>query len=252
MPDAASPNPGWIDMHSHLLPGIDDGCRDVAESLDCVRQLVAAGFSGTVCTPHVAHDHLPDNTPERILDWTTQLRQTLRDEGVDYPLWAGGEVRLFRGTVDYLAAHGVPTLAGSRCVLLDTWDEKWHRWAFPTFEWLLARRYQPILAHPERIPGIEAADRHLRQLEAMGVWLQGNFKCMTGEEGYGADQSVRRLLTQGRYRLLAMDMHRPDTFRSRLDGLWLVDAEFGHDALRQLLADAPRRDVLQQSPASPS
>src|SRR5947209_11686585 len=92
---------GFIDLHSHLLPGIDDGCVAPEESLACVRRLQAEGFSGTVCTPHILPDIYPHNTPDRIKVRVAELQERLRAEGLDYQLWAGGEVRLDPGTLSW-------------------------------------------------------------------------------------------------------------------------------------------------------
>ncbi len=238
------PPSGYIDIHSHLLPGVDDGCADLEQSLACVHRLMEAGFVGSICTPHIYPEIFPDNKPTNIAQWTRQLRQALADNGVDYPIWSGGELRLLPDSVSWMQEHGVPTLAESRCVLMDFWEKKWPRCVEETMRWLLDNGYQPILAHPERLPATPDLDKRLMALEAMGVWLQGNFRCMTGEEGYHADRLVRHLLQGGRYKLMAMDMHRPETLEGRLDGLQLVAAEFGQGTLEQLAITAPRELIF--------
>src|SRR5271165_6658164 len=104
---------GFIDLHSHVLPGIDDGCISVEESLACVRRLQAHGFVGTVCTPHILPDIYPHNTPAQIAPRVAALRERLRQEGLDYSLWAGGEVRIDAGTISWFTSMGVPTLGPS-------------------------------------------------------------------------------------------------------------------------------------------
>ena len=244
MPLLSVPPTGRIDIHSHILPGLDDGCRDLNESLACVQRLREAGFVGSICTPHVWIDMFPDNVPQRIAAETQRLQRELHDRGIDYTLWPGAEVRLYDGIIDWFKAYGVPTLAESRCVLVDFWDQVWPRWAESVFGWPLEHDYQPILAHPERMPARQNLDAHLAKLEAMGVWLQGNALCMTGEEGYHADHFVRQLLAQNRYKLIALDMHRPETLDARLDGLTLIEMEQGKATLSRLIEQAPRELVL--------
>ncbi len=250
MQDTPSQELGRIDIHSHLLPGLDDGCRDLDESLACVRRLQEAGFVGTICTPHVWVDMFPQNVPDHIRAHTQLLQQELRHRGIDYTLWPGAEVRLYDGIIDWFKRHGVPTLADSRCVLVDFWETTWPHWARGVFDWLLTQDYQPILAHPERMPARQNIDANLQELEAMGVWLQGNALCMTGEEGYHADHMVRQLLREHRYQLIALDMHRRETLDARLDGLELIDIELGQPTLDRLTIHAPRELILApaQSP----
>lgn len=239
--------PGLIDIHSHLLPGIDDGCADIEESLRCVARLKAAGFIGTICTPHVWHSQFPHNTIDNVRAWTAQLAERLRDEGVEYHVWPGGEVRLYDGVIESFKSHGVPTLANSRCVLTDFWDGKWPKWVNGVYEWLKANGYQPILAHPERVKAIAESDKRLQELQAMGVYLQGNFACMTGVEGFEANNVVRRLLGEGRYQFMAMDMHRLESIDPRLDGVALVEAEFGAAAIDVLASRSPRSLILGEA-----
>jgi protein-tyrosine phosphatase len=243
---------GRIDIHCHLIPGVDDGCRDFADSLACIRRLMAAGFTGSICTPHIIPGEYPQNLPQHLVGWTIQLRQAIQQAGLKYQVWPGGEVRLYDGLIKWLNLHGVPTLAGSRCVLLDFFDDRWPNWVTGIFQWLIDRGYQPILAHPERLGDIRRAARQLAQAQEMGVWLQGNTRCMTGEEGYNADQAVRQLLGEDRYQFMALDLHRPDSLEARLDGMALVGAEFGPQTLDRLTITAPRQFIFGQPGSLPT
>src|SRR5690348_1352020 len=111
-----------LDVHSHLLPGIDDGCATLEESLACARQLVAAGYSEAFCTPHVWHN-LPHNTPGNIRRWTQSLQQALDHAGIALRLHPGGEMNL-QSIAQHPAANQLVTysLAG-RYLLLDLWAD---------------------------------------------------------------------------------------------------------------------------------
>jgi short-subunit dehydrogenase len=117
--------PGRIDLHGHLLPGIDDGCGTSEESLECIRRLLAHGFVGSVCTPHVTRENYPENTPENIARAVAALEERVAAAGLDYALWPGGEVRIARSTVAWLEEQGVPTLGSGRWVLVDHWGPTW-------------------------------------------------------------------------------------------------------------------------------
>ncbi len=237
------PPPGRIDVHSHLLPGLDDGCQTLDESISCVRRLIDRGFVATICTPHM-WAHLPANTPDHVAALTAQLQSHISAAGLDYRVYPGGELGLRDGAIAWMQQHGVPTLAGSRCVLTDFWADQWPDMVDETLQWLLDQGYQPILAHPERIPCHESLDERLRSLEDRGVWLQGNVRCYTGEEGYLPDLFIRQFLAEDRYRLLALDMHGPDSLPGRFDGLDLIARDMGPQVIEQLMVNAPRRDVL--------
>ena len=237
---------GRIDMHSHLLPGVDDGCSTVEESIACVRRLIEAGFTGTICTPHILPDMFPGNTPANIRRMTANLQEDLENEGLFYQLWPGGELRASQSIIPWMKDHGVPTLADSRCVLIDFWAEKWPKWALKLFEWLLAENYQPILAHPERIGCCYRDPKKLAQVVKMGVWLQGNCRSFTGEDGYGADQLIRQLLDANAYLFLALDMHGPNSLEARLDGMQLIAAQYGDQQVDTWMYHNPRKFIFKQ------
>ncbi|MAX22902.1 MAG: hypothetical protein CMJ19_00240 [Phycisphaeraceae bacterium] len=238
------PQLGRIDIHSHLLPRIDDGCEDVNQCIDCIRQLKEAGYTGSICTPHIIPNMFPDNTRENIIRWVENLRIELVNRNIEYTLWPGGEINLQENMPDWLTEHGVPTLAGSNCVLMDHWADIWPDW-FPTvIQWFLDQGYQPILAHPERMRCCWDQPDGLDQLLDMGVWLQGNFLPITGEEGYEPDQLSRRYIENQKYKLMAMDMHKPQSIPSRFDGMKIVLTEYGNQLLDHFTVDAPRQLIL--------
>jgi len=239
-----APPPGRIDIHSHVLPAIDDGCTSVAESLESICTLVDHGYVGTICTPHCWPNNFPHITPQRIAQWRDALAEEIDKAGLKYSLWTGGEMRIYPGAIAWMQAHGVPTLAGSRYVLCDFWEPRWQRWIDEAFDWLLAEGYTPILAHPERSPTQKDFDKHLTGLVDRGVLLQGNLRCFTGEEGYYPDQTVRRYMSEGRYTLLALDMHRTDSLRSRLDGIVIASQEYGAQRIEEMLDSEVRRLIF--------
>lgn len=238
-----APPPGRIDIHSHLIPNVDDGCADVEEAITCIRAQQAAGYVGSVCTPHIWVNLFPDNTMPNIRTWTSALSAALRERGIDYHLWPGGELRLFEDIIDWLEQNEVPALAGSRHVLTDFWEPYWPDWVDAAFDWLIERNYQPILAHPERL-AIDDLPQHLDALTQKGVLLQGNFRPFTGEDSLLAEQWVRRFAKEDRYTLLALDMHDPGTLASRLHGIRIAERELGFDYVEQRINHAPRERLF--------
>lgn len=242
-PTPAPPPPGRIDIHSHVLPGIDDGCADVTESIDSVRTLIAHGYSATICTPHCWPDLYPHITPAHIAVWVEALQQAIDEAGLSYTLYTGGELRIYEGAVRWMQSSGIPTLAGSKFVLCDFWEPKWHKWIDATFDWLMAQGYTPILAHPERSPTRKGYEKDVDRWTARGVLLQGNFRCFTGEEGHHADAQVRAYMDEDRYTLLALDMHRPPALQGRLDGIELAIEAYSQDRI-EAMTDRRVRELL--------
>lgn len=236
------PPAGRIDLHSHLLPGVDDGCRTVDDSLECVRKLISRGFVGSVCTPHMWPAMFPQNMPQTVGPAVTSLQEQIDAAGLTYRLWPGGELRLDPFIDSWVKEVGVPTLGPGRCVLVDFWGVDWPDDATEMCRWLVAEGYQPVLAHPERMGFDETTlKKVLSQMREVGVWLQGNIGCMVGESGPTAAMWVRRLLREERYRVMALDMHGPESLELRIEGLALLEIEAGRDKLDEMFIDAPRR-----------
>lgn len=244
-PETHFPPAGRIDLHCHLLPGIDDGCQTLAQSLECVAGWLAAGFVGSVCTPHVGPNWYANNTPDNIADWVSTFRRRLAEAGLAYQIWDGGEVRISEETIEWFSFWGLPTLGPSRCVLLDWWGDYWPEFASDTCQYLLDNGYQAILAHPERMGLSEGElDSTLDDLQGRGVWLQGNLNSLSGGEGEKARRRALRLLRDDRYFVLATDTHAPPSVAGRVAGLAAVIEEFGAERLTRLLEERPR-EVLQ-------
>ena len=236
------PAEGRIDIHSHLLPDLDDGCRSVDEALAIIEILMDAGFVGSVCTPHLWPEQWPEYTPAFVADRVSELREAVQEAGLDYRLWAGGELRISPRSLAWIQEVGVPTLAGGRCVLVDHWGAAWPDEGDPLIDYLFEHGYQPILAHPARLgfPCEEMAATADR-LRDRGVWFQGNLNCLAGGEGDEAAMWIRRWLREGRYHVIATDAHRPHAMDGRLEGLALLEIEVGPDKAANLLETAPRR-----------
>lgn len=234
-----------IDLHSHLLAGIDDGCRDTAESLACVRGLIAMGYRGSVCTPHLWPAQYPHFSLADTLRRVQRLRGLLAQAALAYELWTGAEVRLFEDADLWMKQHGVPTLGGEatrrRVVLVDTWRSDWPAHQNRTLDWLLAEGFTPLLAHPERSPTRRGFARLIDRLSRRGVLLQGNLRSFSGGEGEKALQLARGFLREGRYACLSSDTHRQSGLEDRARGLERAGELAGESELDRLTVEAPRR-----------
>jgi protein-tyrosine phosphatase len=253
MPQTPSPPPhGRIDVHSHLLPGVDDGCASIQESIVAVQMLLRAGYVGSVCTPHTYHPAFEATDPSAIAGWVDDLARQLAEQGLDYRIWPGAEVYISDRTIRGFERDGVPTLADSRVVLCDFWSPTWPTEVDEVADWLLERDYQPVLAHPERSVSRseEGFAAHLDALRDRGVLLQGNFLPMTGLEGERNRRWSERLMQRGDYALLGLDMHEPDTLPQRLHGLELAEQMYGAERVEALTVDAPRRLIFGPGAAS--
>jgi len=195
-----------IDLHTHLLPGLDDGPQTIEESLELAEAMVGEGVTIAACTPHVREDYAV--TPEAVETALTDLRARLAAEGIPLDARGGGEIALDQlGLLDRatLARYG---LGGNpNLILLE----------FPYWGWPLAlgsvvaglRRdgIVPLLAHPERNSEVQENPESLRPLIAAGAFVQITAASLDREAGTRPARCAKALLAAGLAHVLASDRH---------------------------------------------
>lgn len=229
-----------IDTHSHLLPGVDDGCATLDESLACARQFAAAGYTHVACTPHV-WPSLPHNNVREIGPRVAGLQAALDAGDIPLRLVPGGENN-FRELDAATPKHDVATynFAG-RYVLSDLWVDALPAWFWEKVSWLQSLGLTVILAHPERMKAIQADPERLAdRLAGAGVRLQGNLQCFADPVGHPTRDVAERYLAAGRYFMLGSDLHGPGTVASRLKGLARLREALDAQTFRRLTHDAPK------------
>jgi len=228
-----------IDTHSHLLPGVDDGCATLDESLACARQFAAAGYTHVACTPHV-WPSLPHNNVREIVLRVGRLQAALDAAGVAVRLVPGGENN-FRELDVRQPKAAIPTygMAG-RYVLADLWVETLPAWFWEKVRWLQSLDLTVILAHPERMRAVHDDPDLADRFADAGVRLQGNLQCFADAVGTRNRDVAERYLAEGRYFMLGSDLHGAGTVANRLKGLARVCEAVDAATVRRLTHDAPR------------
>jgi protein-tyrosine phosphatase len=236
---------GRVDVHTHLLPGIDDGCTCVEDSLACARALVRAGYTHAFCTPHV-WPNLPDNNAREIRLRTAMLQSAMNEAEVPLTLLPGGENNLMSAwpEIGRKAREDVVTynLAG-KYVLFDFWADtasQVRELVEPAVRHLRERGFELVLAHPERITALQGDERVLNRLTELGVKLQLNSWCLTEPKGSAKRDMAERLLLDGRYFLIGTDLHRPSGMEIRVNGLGVAERLVGRDEVERLTGANPR------------
>ena len=233
-------SPGRIDVHSHLLPGVDDGCKTVQESVQCARVMADAGYTHSFCTPHV-WPHLKNNTVKNIPLLTARLQEALDLAGVRLNLIPGGELNLRPDThetpADALVSYGMRR----KYVLVDLWADTLPAFFDRGVRWLQAQGVKVILAHPERMTAVQNQPELADRFAEMGVLLQGNLHCFSDPLHAATRRTAERLLLEGRYFLLGSDLHNYASLPQRLEGLKRAIDLVGAETVDRLTIENPRR-----------
>ncbi len=238
-----------IDLHSHILPGIDDGARSLEVALEMARIAVADGTTVMACTPHI-YPGLYMNDSAGIHAERDKLQQALDTFGIRLRLVVGADAHLVPELLDGLRTGRVPTLHGSRYFLL----EPSHHVAPPQFEesvfQIMAAGYVPVITHPERLTWIEDHYPKFIALARRGAWLQLTAGALVGKFGKRARHWSERLLGDGVIHLVASDAHTVSVRSPRLsDAVPLLDKIVGPNETRRLLYERPQAILDDIDPA---
>jgi protein-tyrosine phosphatase len=237
-----------IDLHCHLLPGLDDGASDLSVSLEMAKAIAADGVAIAACTPHILPG-LYNNSGPQIRAATASLQQALNQHGIVLQLTTGADNHIVADFVAQLGAGHLLTLANSRYVLV----EPPHHVAPPRLEefffGLQAAGYVPILTHPERLTWINSHYGVIQGLFRAGVWMQVTSGSLSGIFGRNARYWAERMLDEGCVHLLATDAHdldrRPPNLR---EGRELAAKRVGEVEAWHLVVTRPRGVLLNALP----
>ncbi len=194
-----------IDLHNHLLPGLDDGPTTTAEALEMARAAVAAGISVMACTPHVAVKY--PNRPDDIRAGVEQLQLEIRQAGIDLRLVPGAEIST--DLVDRLDDDELRRLSlnDSGWLLVEAPFSGWPVRLPKLIGELEIRGFRVLIAHPERSQAIQHSPDRLRDLIGRGALAQANASSFVGDHGRLVTQTAKLLLHNELVHVLASDAH---------------------------------------------
>jgi len=223
------------DYHCHILPGIDDGPKEMRESLEMARSLAAAGFTSVCCTPHRIRG-VYEATPTQVRDATRQLQSALDQAGISLNLVPGGEYYLDEFLLEHLAD---PLLLPDNLLLIEVPSRGHKQFISETLYQVIRKGLTPLIAHPERCElfdsniapqpavvqklagffGYAFKSKHktqnseidetslLASLRVMGCKFQGNLGSFAGFYGAQARRQAEYFRASGLYTHYGSDLH---------------------------------------------
>lgn len=194
-----------VDMHSHLIPGIDDGAKTIEDSLELIQILHSAGYKKLITTPHIMSDYFR-NTPEIILEGLSTLRIALKEHKIPVEIEAAAEYYLDDGFMRKMEEEKLLTF-GDNYLLVEVSYINPPDNVFDVFFRAQVLGYKPVLAHPERYPYWYRDFEHYKRFYEMGVTLQLNLNSLSGYYGPDAKKIGEKLIDMGIIGALGTDMH---------------------------------------------
>lgn len=194
------------DIHSHLLPGIDDGAKDLETSLQLIRGLKELGYQKLITTPHIIWD-MYRNTPAIINDKLELVQEAIKKEGIEIEIQAAAEYFLDEHVEELLKTREpLLTISGNK-VLVE------FSLAFPSLNIkdilfdMQMLGYQPVIAHPERYIYLQENKEFYRELKDIGCLFQLNLLALSGFYGRSVKDLAEYLLNNDFYDLVGTDLH---------------------------------------------
>nr|PZN56241.1 MAG: capsular biosynthesis protein [Bacteroidota bacterium] len=194
------------DMHSHLLPGLDDGVKTLEEAEAIVRVFKQLGYRKLITTPHVMQDHYR-NTPEDILTRLNELRRHLTERNIEMDVAAAAEYYLDEFFIRSLESGNALLTFGDNYLLFET---NFISEPLTLNEFIFAattRGYRPVLAHPERYLYLQDNVGRIEDLANRGVLFQVNLGSLAGFYSKAVQVMAGRLVDMGLVHFLGSDCH---------------------------------------------
>ncbi|QEG41957.1 tyrosine-protein phosphatase [Roseimaritima ulvae] len=239
-PTAPHETPAFVDIHCHLLPGIDDGSRSWEESLAMAQQMVDDGTDTVTVTPHQLGNYTA-TTGQTIRHRTHQLQQWLNANGVQLQVLPGADVRIDSDMIDRLRSGDCLSLADRRRHVLLELPHELYQPLEPVLEQLDRIGMVGILSHPERNRGIMRQPQVIESLVRAGCLMQVTADSFVGEFGNEPEQLGRYIVENGWCHFLATDAHgskkRPPRLRRAFE---LAEQLVGRPLAEAMCCDNPR------------
>jgi protein-tyrosine phosphatase len=195
----------YVDIHSHLLPGIDDGAKTFEDTLILSRGLLDLGFSQFITTPHI-YQNVWDNTKEQIEEVEMTTKLDLQKKGISVPFQAATEYLLNDHFIKLCQAGEILPLKDKYVLVEISYANPPIQLYSIIFD-LRVAGYTPVLAHPERYVYYHYDFDEYLKLKKAGCYFQLNLLAVTGYYGEGITKIAEKLLQKGLYDFVGSDVH---------------------------------------------
>lgn len=228
-----------VDIHCHILPGVDDGPENMEDALEMARMAVRCGVTDLAATSHFRGD---GQDYEPLKNRFRQLSEALEQEGIPLKLHLGAEILCLEQTGELARAGKLPTIGDTGYVLCEFCFDNSYDFMDMVLEDISDAGYRPVIAHPERYHAIRQDPLRLRRWIRRGYVIQVNKGSVLGAFGSGVRTAAKHLLDMGAVHILASDAHSSLRRTTDLYGLreYLLE-RYPPEYVRLLLEENPGR-----------
>ena len=196
-----------VDIHNHLLYGIDDGSKTIEESIDILRDLESVGYTDIILTPHYIKDSKYSSNAINNYKLLKELQNALNENDIKINLYLGNEIYIDDDIMDLLRNREIYSLNGTPYLLIELPMSGEYGGYLELFNYLNEQGCKVVLAHPERYLSFQKDYKKVDEVLSTGVLLQSNIESILGKYGSSAKKMIKRLLKEKKIAFLATDIH---------------------------------------------
>ena len=196
-----------IDIHSHILYGVDDGAKTIDESVDIIRNLYKNGITDIILTPHYIEYSSYNRNKKSNLEKLDSLKKKLKEEGINVNLYLGNEIYINNNILSLLKNGEISSLNDSKYLLIELpMSGKYDNYV-EIFKELIENGYKVILAHPERYNTFKKDINLIYELKNIGVLMQCNIESILKTYGKDSYKTIKKLAKNKLINFIASDIH---------------------------------------------
>lgn len=233
-----------IDIHSHIIPNVDDGARSVEETFNILKEAQEAGFTDVILTSHFLLNYYETNAQELIF-WKEKLQEVLKKQGTKINLHSGMEIYITNQMEELLENKKILTLANSGYMLIELPLATNVKYFDYVVYYLEAKGIKPIIAHPERYKCVQKDPDIVEEYIENGCLIQCNYGSIVNLYGREAEKTIKTLLKKNQVHFLGSDVHRENgTYLIILDAIKKIRKIIGENKINELTTINPKK-ILQ-------
>lgn len=234
-----------VDLHCHLIYGIDDGCIEIDESISLIASASKHGYTSLVLTPHYIEDSKYTSEVEKNEKLVSILQSKCHELGIDISLYLGNEVYYSKNILKLLKEKKIHTLNSSRYVLMEFSRIQEDKNILDTIDMLVLNGLTPIIAHPERYSYLMKDLNKVREMLNHGALFQVNMGSILGLYGSEVKKNVMKLLKNHMVQFVSSDTHRSDIY-SRIEEVKEILDDMDEEYREKLLSINPNKVLLNE------
>lgn len=233
-----------IDIHSHIIPNVDDGARSVEETFNILKEAQGAGFTDVILTSHFLLNYYETNAQELIF-WKEKLQEVLKKQGTKINLHSGMEIYITNQMEELLENKKILTLANSGYMLIELPLATNVKYFDYVVYYLEAKGIKPIIAHPERYKCVQKDPDIVEEYIEKGCLIQCNYGSIVNLYGREAEKTIKTLLKKNQVHFLGSDVHRENgTYLIIPDAIKKIRKIIGENKINELTTINPKK-ILQ-------